>query len=619
MRIPVKLSSHADNSAMRTMLLITVLLAIPAHLCSDTIFVPADYPTIQQAIDAAVNGDLIRVSLGTYYENIDFQGKPITVEGDGGAKNVTIDGNQAGSVASFMNGEGVDSVLTGFTLTNGNGYFDSTYNLNVGGGVFITYSSPTLSMCIIQDNQSERGGGVYCKGMLCHAIIDGCVISSNIAGRGGGVHSVEANPVIRNSVIQYNIAEDTFGGGIEVFNGGSPHIINNLIRWNISVFRGGGIYSSASPTPTIEYNSIIGNISQCGGGIQMYDGEIIGNSICGNMAKNPTDPNPVGGGGGIAVSGSNSIVRDNVISQNNAFIGGGGVLWSAASGILENNLIYDNSASGSTAGHCRGGGIDVGHDCHLNMTNCVIFNNNASDHGGGIDFFYFSSGTIRNCTLINNEATNGSGMHMYEHSTASASNSIFWNDPTNEIVSKGDLPIIVHSDVAGGWIGTGNIDDDPLFADPSNGDYHLTFPSPCRNSGDNAAVTEPYDFEGDPRIAYGTVDMGADEFHTHLYITGDLATGGSIQGKFVGLPGSNPVGLFIGSGILSSPMSTMWGEYWLQAPWFLFPLVPIPSNGILELPTTLPVSIPAPYDIPMQALIGLNSDSFTNLCVLEVR
>jgi hypothetical protein len=80
------------------------------------------------------------------------------------------------------------------------------------------------------------------------------------------------------------------------------------------------------------------------------------------------------------------------------------------------------------------------------------------------------------------------------------------------------------------------------------------------------------------------------------------------------------VGLFIGSGILPSPAYTMWGEYWLQAPWVLLgPLGAMPADGVMVLPTTLPGSIPAPYNVPMQALIGLQTDSLTNLCVLEVR
>jgi hypothetical protein len=92
-----------------------------------------------------------------------------------------------------------------------------------------------------------------------------------------------------------------------------------------------------------------------------------------------------------------------------------------------------------------------------------------------------------------------------------------------------------------------------------------------------------------------------------------------VEGKLVGLPGSSPVGLFFGSGVLDPPQTTVWGSFHLQPPWLLLPLIPIPADGVLDLPATIPSSPPAPYDLPMQALIGLNPDSLSNLYVLEVR
>jgi len=111
------------------------------------------------------------------------------------------------------------------------------------------------------------------------------------------------------------------------------------------------------------------------------------------------------------------------------------------------------------------------------------------------------------------------------------------------------------------------IDADPLFVDPAHNDFHLTYNSPCIDAGDNAMTTERIDFDFNPRIAYGTVDMGADEFYKHFYCTGNFTPSGSIEGKFVGLPDTWPVGLLIGSGIMDPPLQHKWGVFCLEAPW----------------------------------------------------
>jgi hypothetical protein len=99
------------------------------HPESYTYLVPADFPSIQAAIDYAADGDTVLVGPGTYVENIDFLGKLITVRSTDGRGVTTIDGGGGGSVVSFRTGETGESVLDGFTITNGDAFG--------GGGIYV--------------------------------------------------------------------------------------------------------------------------------------------------------------------------------------------------------------------------------------------------------------------------------------------------------------------------------------------------------------------------------------------------------------------------------------------------------------------------------------------------
>ena len=128
--------------------IILAIFALVSTAQGATIHVPADQPTIQDGIDAAVNGDTVLVAPGTYVENIDFKGKAITVKSKLGPKVTVIDGGNPldpdyGSCVLFVNGEGVDSVLEGFTLTNGTGTEVYGNGVLVGGGICCETSNPT--------------------------------------------------------------------------------------------------------------------------------------------------------------------------------------------------------------------------------------------------------------------------------------------------------------------------------------------------------------------------------------------------------------------------------------------------------------------------------------------
>lgn len=139
-----------------------------------------------------------------------------------------------------------------------------------------------------------------------------------------------------------------------------------------------------------------------------------------------------------------------------------------------------------------------------------------------------------NCTIVKNEATRGKGGALFDDSVmAEIRNCIFWNNrawnlETSEIHNNRALgwTKIFHSNIPGGWPGTGNVDVDPMFVDSANGDFRLKAGSPCRDRGDNAALpvdvadlggngdrTEslPQDLARGTRVDGSAVDMGAFE------------------------------------------------------------------------------------------------------------
>ena len=167
----------------------------------DTINVPEDYTTIQSAIDASSNGDIVLVAEGIYYENINYNGKAITVAShfiQGGNRahieNTIIDGSNpshpdTGSVVLFVSGEDTNSVLCGFTITGGTGtnLFFNGANRNIGGGICIVNSSVTIKNNIVEFNVLDHPGDV---------LIDGggiCALSED-----------SSNYIIENNVIRNN-------------------------------------------------------------------------------------------------------------------------------------------------------------------------------------------------------------------------------------------------------------------------------------------------------------------------------------------------------------------------------------------------------------------------------
>lgn len=562
---------------MRLLLMICLL---NATTWAATINIPADYPKIQDGITVSKPGDTILVAPGTYNEHINFFGRAITVKSLKGADKTIIKGNQTVSVVTFIKGEKKKAVLDGFTITNGLGREYEFYDYNKGGGIVCMYgSSPTIINNVITNNTADFGCGIHC--------------------------GENSSPLIMNNTISHNYHQPgmiSLGGGISCEDQSSPTIKQNNISDNYGI----GIYVSQS-SPLIEGNNIIGNSPE---GISCY--------FSSSIIKNNTISKNIGTySGGIDSLDSSLFITGNTITENTASdstssTGAGITLRSVISGttVITNNIISRN-ISGS-----RGGGIFCAFShTKANITNNIISDNIAGKGGGGIYCEQNASLVVTNTILWNNSAPVGPEIELgYLFVPKSAILTISYSNVRGGMASvKVDPICILH------W-GPGMINADPLFVDEKNDDFHLTFLSPCKDSGSNMAHDLPNeDFEGDPRIAYGTADMGVDEFHTHLYYTGNAAPGGNIQLNLIDTPNSNPVVLWLGSGVLNPPIPVPGiGDWYLQNPILMtIPLGSIPGpNGVLSLPIFIPSNIIAPLNLPLQAGIGLK---LTNLCELLIK
>ena len=300
----------------------------------DAIHVPAEEPTIQSAIDRAVDGNRILVAPGTYQENIDFLGKAIRVQSEAGADATVIDGGGSGSVVTCNKGETADSVLQGFRISNGTGSV-SGYIDQCGGGIFCYGSSPTIRDCAITGNAATWGGGIY--GEHSFIRVKTCSIFDNGASQyGGGAYFTYSNPSMADCTISQNRAYYD-GGGI-YSRDSDPSITRCTISQNSTYGDGGGICSN-NGTPTITDCTLWRNRAEQGGGFYCNsDSPVMTNcTLSRNMAES-------GGGIYFFYSGGDPVISHCTIAGNSAF-SGGSILCSHSSPRITNCILWSERAA----------------------------------------------------------------------------------------------------------------------------------------------------------------------------------------------------------------------------------------------------------------------------------
>ncbi|MCH8215140.1 MAG: hypothetical protein IH892_00070 [Planctomycetes bacterium] len=204
-------------------------------------------------------------------------------------------------------------------------------------------------------------------------------------------------------------------------------------------------------------------------------------------------PFGLGQGGAIYCAQAMPLIRDCLFLDNQAGGRDGGqggavyIAQDAAADIVRCRFENNRTLEGPSPRN-SGGGVFVNTSRVTAQTlgqsvlrNCVFYNNYAADDGGAV-YLRDCTSLIANCTIAGNRAdNNGGGIFAYLSSSMSAmnlvKNSIVWDNSPDNITRSGSYSawnlVVEFSNVGQGWDGQSNMNSDPLFADPGQGDFHL--------------------------------------------------------------------------------------------------------------------------------------------------
>jgi parallel beta-helix repeat protein len=468
--------------------------SVSASHAQTTIHVPADQPTIQAGIDAAHNGDTVMVAPGKYSETIDFRGKAITVESSGGPASTSI-------VWAYP-----PTHLDPFNL------FVVTFQTNetrssVLSGFTITGAGLPFSdfQEIVPQGFSDVAIGMVTGGI---EVLNGAspTIVNNIVTKNGcaGIFSSDGAPLIQNNQINNTEYPADYSGLLYTpgynacFTGASMYVVfPNYGYPGTAIWLGFDPTVPAPSPPAV----VIGNTIEDNTFNAYYSGVPVGTVDA--YFQSPSGPDWKG----------NYYVIENNIVRNNVTNGYGGGMALAAPGIVAQNLIYGNqSANGAGGVIAWGPSYDIfpqvigaafdGPSSALFVNNLVA-NNSATKDGSQVEVADPTQLEFANNIVIGNDSRaavniDPSYLPLYispygNPHQGSYAPGVYLNDVVfdhNDIFNPSG-PAFNGGGIVSNPSGTyGNLSADPLFVDAANNDYHLEAGSPAIAAGNTSALQQ---------------------------------------------------------------------------------------------------------------------------------
>ena len=288
------------------------------------------FASIQEAVDAATPGELIKVATGVYTDvharngvtQVVYISKTVTVRGGYSADfqewnpdvyTTTLDAQGQGRVI-FISAASASPVVEGFRITGGDaaGLGGDPWGGDAGGGIYVNVATPVISGNLIYSNTAYRGGGLFANSSITLAAN---TFTDNTAGSGGGLYLYGQPAGLEANVVISNTATTGDGGGI-MLNASDAVLANTVIadnRLGNAARHGSGLYVYGA-SPRLLHTTISRNAGGDGSGVYVSDPGMPGTQSVVVMTNTIVASNTVG----IAVTGHNSVTLNATLWYANA-------------------------------------------------------------------------------------------------------------------------------------------------------------------------------------------------------------------------------------------------------------------------------------------------------------